>query len=106
VRRVAIDGWRCERGHVHLHAHDGCPECGRRLFPARVAPEATLLVMTTVRVTPTGEPFRLGVAVTRAGHARTLCRVAGRLRENGRDAVVLERRGDAIVARARPRSRR
>jgi hypothetical protein len=66
---------------------------------ARVAPDATLLLLTTVRVSPWGAPFRLGLAVTVCGRARTLCHVEGRVRGSGSDAVVLERRGDVFVAR-------
>ncbi len=101
-----LDGWRCERGHVHVHPHEACPRCGGRLRGTRIAPQATLLVQTIVRVTPSGGPFRLGVAVTRAGHAHTLCRVEGDVRGTGHDAVMLERRGNVIVARRRRGARR
>ncbi len=61
--------------------------------------DAILVLVTTVRVNPTGVPFRLGVAVTRAGRARVLCRVEGRVRASGHDRVVLEERDGVVVAR-------
>jgi len=63
-----------------------------------------LELVTTVRVNPTGEPYQLGIAVTRAGRARTICRVEGPVRAVGHDPVVLERRGDMIIARGSARS--
>ena len=45
----------------------------------------------------TGEPFRLGVAVTREG-ARTLCVVEGQVRGSGYDRVVLVREGVRYMA--------
>jgi uncharacterized OB-fold protein len=100
MRAPRLDGWRCPRGHVYLHAHETCPECGLRLRATRIAPRATLILVTYVRVSPSAEPFRLGLAVTRCGRARTLCRVEGCVRGNGRDAVLLHRRGETIIARA------
>jgi len=61
--------------------------------------DAVLVLVTTVRVNPTGTPFRLGVAITRRGRARVLCRVEGRVRESGHDRVVLEERDGVVVAR-------
>ncbi|HET6350378.1 MAG TPA: hypothetical protein VFH88_14980, partial [Candidatus Krumholzibacteria bacterium] len=69
----------------------------------RIRADAVLELATTVHVNPTGRPFRLGVAVTRSGHARTLCHVEGAMRGLGNDSVVLERRGDILVARRRRR---
>jgi len=88
MRGRSLSGWRCVRGHAFLHAHERCAECGAELTPTRVGAAARLVACTTVRVTPSGEPFRLGVAVTREG-ARTLCRVEGRVRGSGCDKVVL-----------------
>jgi hypothetical protein len=65
----------------------------------RLSSHAVLTLVTTVRVNPSGAPFRLGVAVTRSGRARVLCRVAGDVRGNGRDRVVLEERDGIVVAR-------
>ena len=99
-RRSSIAGVRCTRGHVHAQAANRCPECDAPTRPARLAGAATLVLVTTVRINPTGAPFRLGVAVTRSGRARVLCRVEGRLREQGHDRVQLEERDGAVVARA------
>ena len=98
-----LSAWRCDRGHVGLYADEACATCGERLRPVQIPADAVLELVTTVRVNPTGQPFQLGIAVTRAGRARTVCRVEGGVRGLGHDAVVLERRGDTIVARARRR---
>jgi uncharacterized OB-fold protein len=90
---------RCERGHVHAQAGERCPECGGRTRATRLAGRATLVLVTTVRINPSGAPFRLGVAVTRSGRARVLCRVAGAVRGTGRDPVVLEETEGVMVAR-------
>ena len=66
---------------------------------------AILVLVTTVRVNPFGAPFRLGVAVMRAGKTRVLCRVEGRVRGNGNDRVILEERNGVVTAR-RARGRR
>lgn len=99
-----IAAWQCARGHTSLHPDQACTACGGRLRTLEIAPDATLLFATTVRVNPSGQPFQLGVAVTRCGRARTLCRIEGALRGLGHDVVVLERRGDVIVARRRSRA--
>jgi hypothetical protein len=78
-----------------------CATCGERTLAARIRGAAVLELVTTVRVNPSGQPFQLGVAVLRAGRSRTLCRVEGAVRGLGNDRVVLERRGDVIVARPR-----
>jgi uncharacterized OB-fold protein len=96
-----LDAWRCGRGHVFLHPHPACPECGERLAATRVSAAARLLLATTVRVNPTGLPYVLGLAETECGRARTLCRVEGPVRGGGHDAVRLERRGATVVARTR-----
>ena len=71
------------------------------------AREARLVLVTTVRVNPTGAPFRLGVAVMRSGRERVLCVVEGAVRGLGYDWVVLEERDGVTVARrARRRYRR
>lgn len=98
-RTPRLEARRCARGHVGLHSDPACAVCGEPASPVRILPDAVLELVTTVRVNPTGEPFQLGVAVTRAGRARTLCRVEGAVRGLGNDAVVLERRGDVLIAR-------
>lgn len=65
-----------------------------------IAGEATLVLVTTVRINPSGAPFQLGVAVTRSGRARVLCRVEGAVRGLGHDRVRLEERDGVVVARA------
>ncbi len=101
MRRNRLHAWRCERGHITLQADAACTSCGGRLHELLIAPEAVLELVTTVRVNPSGEPFQLGIAVTRSGRARTICRVEGAVRALGHDPVVLERRGDVIIARGR-----
>jgi uncharacterized OB-fold protein len=95
----ALETFSCRAGHTLLHPHPACPRCGAPLSVRRVSPLARLLFVTTVHVNPGGAPFRLGIAVTRSGRARTLCRVEGCVRESGHDPVVLERRGGVFVAR-------
>jgi hypothetical protein len=102
-RLQLLPAWRCSRGHGSLHPDDVCTSCGEPLIACRILPDAVLELVTTVRVNPSGQPFQLGVAVTRAGRLRTLCRVEGAMRGLGYDAVVLERRGDVIIARRRNR---
>jgi hypothetical protein len=96
-----LAAWRCQRGHVHLHGAVSCPDCGSSLQAARVAPDARIIATTTVRVNPSGRPFVLGLAVTRCGHARTLCVVETEIRGNGRDPVWLCNEAGVMVARAR-----
>ena len=98
-RRPRLEARCCARGHLTLQPDPACTVCGERMRSVCIRPEATLELVTTVRVNPTGQPYQLGVAITRAGRARTLCRVEGRVRGLGNDAVVLERRGDVLIAR-------
>jgi hypothetical protein len=104
-RRARLNAFACARGHAYLHAHDACPQCGDRLRTLSIPPEAILTLETTVRVTPDGVPFALGIAVTRCGRARTLCRLEGPGRRRGYDRVVLEKEGDEFVARTDARAR-
>jgi uncharacterized OB-fold protein len=103
-RTPPLDARRCAHGHISLHFDPVCTLCGGRTEATRIRPDAVLELVTVVRVNPSGEPYRLGVAVTRAGRARTICRVEGAVRGLGTDEVVLERRDDMIVARATRRS--
>lgn len=66
---------------------------------------ARLVLVTTVRVNPSGAPFRLGVAVKRSGRERVLCVVEGAVRGLGYDRVVLEERNGVTVARPATRHR-
>jgi len=101
MRRGKLQAWRCPNGHVTLQHDNVCVSCGASLRELHIDPEAVLELVTTVRVNPSGEPFQLGIAVTRAGRARTICRVEGAVRALGHDRVVLERRGDMIIARGK-----
>jgi hypothetical protein len=97
---------RCQRGHVHAHAplDAACRVCGGKVQNTRLRADATLVLVTTVRVNPFGAPFRLGLAVTRCGRARVLCRIEGAVRGSGHDRVVLEERDGvfyAVAARGR-----
>jgi uncharacterized OB-fold protein len=105
TRPPRLSAFACARGHTYLHAHDACPQCAAPLRRRWIPPAATLTLDTTVRVTPGGEPFVLGIAVTRCGRARTLCRVDASIRGHGYDRVILERNGDIFVARRRKRGR-
>jgi len=98
-RRASIPGVRCARGHVHAQAGTHCPECDAPTRSARLAGDAILVLVTTVRINPSGAPFRLGVAVTRGGRARVLCLIEGNVRGLGRDRVQLEERDGVVVAR-------
>ena len=99
--RRRLQAWKCTNHHTTLQPDSACPSCGAVLREFLIPPDAVLELMTTVHVNPTGEPYRLGIAVTRAGRARTICRVEGPVRGSGHDRVVLERRGDMIVALGR-----
>jgi hypothetical protein len=101
MHRARLDAWCCTRGHVTLQHDPRCTTCSAPLHELRIVPEAVLELVTTVHVNPSGEPFRLGIAVTRSGRARTICRVEGAVRALGHDRVILERRGDMIIARGR-----
>jgi hypothetical protein len=99
-RRISVTATRCERGHVHAHPqHDSsCDACGARTRATRVLADATLVLVTTVRVNPFGAPFRLGLAVTKCGRARVLCRIEGAVRGSGHDRVRLEARAGVFYA--------
>jgi hypothetical protein len=96
--RRRLQAWCCANSHLTLQHDDACTTCGARLHEVHIAPDATLELVTTVRVNPTGEPYQLGIVITRAERARTICRVEGAVRGLGHDRVVLERRGEMIVA--------
>lgn len=66
---------------------------------------ATLVLVTTVRVNPSGVPFQLGVAILQSGRSRVLCRVEGAVRGSGYDRVMIEEKNGVLVAR-RARARR
>jgi hypothetical protein len=99
--RRRLQAWICAHGHMSLQHDSPCATCGAPVHEFYIPPDAVLELVTTVRVNPSGEPFQLGIAVTRSGRARTICRVEGAVRALGHDRVVLERRGDMIVAHGR-----
>lgn len=101
MRRERLTAWRCIHDHMTLQKDAACTSCGAPLRELCIAPDAVLELVTTVRVNPSGEPYQLGIAVTRSGRARTICRVEGAVRALGHDAVVLERRGNMIIAHGR-----
>jgi len=76
----------CACGARFAHRDDACPQCGRQLCPARVRSVGRLLCETTVRVNPTGHPFRLGL-VRLAKGVTALCIVSGLTRGSGYDRV-------------------
>jgi uncharacterized OB-fold protein len=66
---------RCSSGHEFFHEYACCPQCHASLRPTEVDGTAELIGDTTVRVNPSGNPFRLGLARLPSG-AATLCIVA------------------------------
>ena len=109
MSRRPLNAWRCHCGAAYLFEHPACPSCGGRLQPTRIADAARLLTHTTVRVNPTGSPYRIGVAATSCG-ATTLCVIDGDIRGTGYERVRLELRDGryhavAANARTRPGSR-
>jgi uncharacterized OB-fold protein len=66
--------YTCNSGHAFFVAHSHCPTCQCPLTESDVDNEAVLTSQTTVRVTPSGQPFRLGLARIQCG-AKTLCLV-------------------------------
>ena len=69
-----VDAYICATGHVVLVKQNVCPVCGGSLLARKHPTEATLTSQTTVRVSPTGSQFRLGIARLAAGGS-TLCRI-------------------------------
>jgi hypothetical protein len=96
-RLKPIAGRRCSRGHRFAGAYARCPICSTPLQGVALAPFGRLRYSTWVRVSPEA-PYRLGVVVLLSGE-RVLCRLEGPFRGDGRERVVLERRGETLVAR-------
>ena len=67
--------YRCSASHTFFYPHTRCPVCSSDLVEVSREPAATLVSYTTVRVSPTGSAFRLGLARTPDG-AKTLCILA------------------------------
>ena len=87
----------CEAKHAFFCAHTQCPVCGRPLTQVTHSNEAVLTSQTVVRVTPTGRPFRLGIAKVACG-AKTLCLVDLALPRDDYTPVALELRDDLYHA--------
>jgi uncharacterized OB-fold protein len=90
---------RCRNAHEFFHAYDSCPSCGGSLEAVRSGARAVLLTATTVRVNPSGEPFRLGLVRLESG-AGTLC-IVGDERLRPGDHVTLSRQ-DSVYHAVRP----
>jgi uncharacterized OB-fold protein len=97
TRTRNITAYRCPLGCLFLYRHQRCPNCSGLLLDVRLPGDAVLLTHTTVHVTPTGQPVRLGIAEVRRG-LRTLCIVEGGVRGNGRDRVQLVVRDGRYIA--------
>ncbi len=80
--------FRCDTGHLYFYHHPSCPDCRGRLRPVRSRGEGLLVSHTTIQITPTGESVSLGI-VKHKGGAKTLCRIIGETRGNGRDRVSI-----------------
>lgn len=80
--------YRCGRGHAFFYAHDVCPICRSALDKITRDPHASLVSHTTVRVSPTGSVFRLGLARTPDG-AKTLCILDDHTDPDRNDDVII-----------------
>jgi len=80
--------FQCSEGHSAVIEHKACPRCGRSLTETSDSSRAVLLSHTHVHVSPTGEPFILGIALTSSG-AKTLCHVDGVPAGEGETEVTL-----------------
>ncbi len=79
--------YRCENKHAFFYPHSKCPVCRSMLDEITCKPDATLVSYTTVRVSPTGSVFRLGLAKTPNG-AKTLCILNEQLEGVGAVTIV------------------
>jgi uncharacterized OB-fold protein len=85
--------YRCERSHAFFFPHQTCPLCGAALGETESSPDGVLVCHTTVRVSPTGAPFKLGLARVACG-AQTLCIVEGEIgTDPGEEVVILKKDG-------------
>jgi uncharacterized OB-fold protein len=90
----------CGGGHAFFFAHEACPRCQKPLAAREIPAEGVLVSHTTVRVGPTGKPFRLGLARVACG-AQTLCILDGQTGEDPGTELVIERRRGLYHASAR-----
>lgn len=86
---------RCANGHEYFYRHARCPACDAPLEEGVVDGAAILAGYTTVRVNPSGKPFRLGLARIASG-AATLCLIDDDAGVG--DAVTLRVTGDVFHA--------
>ena len=82
----------CDNLHAFFFSHDICPLCGTPLHPIQSSPEAVLISHTIVRVSPTGSPFKLGLARVENG-AQTLCIIDDDAESRTRDVTVYKKDG-------------
>jgi len=92
--------FRCRGSHTFFFAHKNCPFCGANLEEIESQPDAVLVSHTTVRVSPTGTPFRLGLARVACG-AQTLCIVEGEIGTAPGAEVVIVKKGGLHHAQPR-----
>jgi uncharacterized OB-fold protein len=90
----------CHSGHVYFVRHALCPKCQLELVENHQPAAAVIVSQTTVRVNPTGTPFRLGVAEVGSG-AKTLCVIEESVPHGDGVPVTLARRGDLYHALTR-----
>jgi len=80
--------FKCGNSHTFFYPHNVCPECGNELIEIKSPNDAVLVSRTTVRVSPTGSPFELGLARVESG-AKTLCIIEEGYGDTDTDEVVL-----------------
>ena len=90
--------YACASGHVYFFRHDRCQECQRDLVEHSHEPHAVLVTQTTVRVSPTGSEFRLGIAEVDS-RVRTLCIVEKDVTRREPVGVVLDYRDGIYYAK-------
>ena len=78
---------RCGEGHAFFHPHGQCPVCGSATQTEQSGATATIIAHTTVRVTPNGQQFRLGLAENDSG-AKTLCIIDDGVDVDDGDVIV------------------
>jgi len=93
--------YACPSGHAYFVRHAQCPECRLELAENRQPATAVIVSQTTVRVNPTGTPFRLGIAEAGSG-AKTLCVIEEDVPHGDGVPVTLVRRGDLYYALVPP----
>ncbi|UCH85333.1 MAG: hypothetical protein JSW50_06495 [Candidatus Latescibacterota bacterium] len=82
--------YQCNGGHAFFYPANSCPICGGVTHKTTADAKATLVSYTTVRVTPSGPRFRLGLAQIECG-AKTLCIIdVGVNLENGTGLVYVK----------------